>query len=107
MLTPEQIEKLTPKVDTTGFNEDQLRATEKYPVDGPFQEPVLRCDSCNQLVLASTLREIGMCPHCSNTRVRNARTMTDKDMEKAKEWISQGHLDPDWLHLFKGREVPV
>lgn len=106
-MTPEQAQALIPKVDTTGFSEEQIAASQKYPVDGPFQEPVLRCDSCTQLVLASTLREVGMCPHCSNTRVRNVRTMTEKDMEKAKQWISQGNLDPDWLHLFTGREVPV
>src|SRR5688572_17499628 len=99
MLTQEQIEKLTPKVDTAGFNDDQLRAADKYPVDGPFKEPVLRCDSCAKLLLAATLRELGMCPHCSNTRVKNARTLTEEDMEKAKEWISQGHLDPAWLPL--------
>jgi predicted RNA-binding Zn-ribbon protein involved in translation (DUF1610 family) len=107
MLSPEQIEKLTPKVDTAGFNEDQLRATEKYPVDGPFKEPVLRCDSCSNLVLATTLREIGMCPHCGNTRVKNARTMTEEDMDKAKQWIELGLLDPDWLHLFTGKEVQL
>jgi hypothetical protein len=106
-MTPEEAEKLIPKVDTTGFNDDQLRATEKYPVDGPFKEPVLRCDSCTGLILASTLREIGMCPLCSNTRVRNVRTMTDKDMGKVNEWVSSGHLDPDWIHLFTGKEVPV
>lgn len=105
-MTPE-LEKLIPKVDKTGFNEDQLRATEKYPVDGPFKEPALRCDSCAKLVLAATLREIGMCPHCGNTRVRNARTMSEDDMVKAKEWISQGLLDPDWLHLFTSKEVVI
>jgi predicted RNA-binding Zn-ribbon protein involved in translation (DUF1610 family) len=102
-----ELENLIPKVDTVGFNEDQLRAAQKYPVDGPFKEPVLRCDSCVKLVLATTLREAGMCPHCGNTRVRNARTMNDEDMAKAKEWISQGLLDPDWLHLFAGREVQL
>jgi predicted RNA-binding Zn-ribbon protein involved in translation (DUF1610 family) len=107
MLKKEQIEKLTPKTDTTGFNEAQIRAAEKYPVDGPFKEPVLRCDSCSNLVLASSLREIGMCPHCGNTRVRNARTMNDDDMDKAHKWIRDGVLDPDWLHLFKEKKVKI
>jgi predicted RNA-binding Zn-ribbon protein involved in translation (DUF1610 family) len=107
MLSPEQIGRFTPKNDTTGFNDDQLRAAEKYPVDGPFQEPVLRCDSCVKLVLAATLREVGMCPHCGNTRVRNARTMNDDDFVKANEWVSQGLLDPDWLHLFIPKEVQL
>lgn len=106
-MNQEQIGRYTPKNDTTGFNEDQLRAAQKYPVDGPFKEPVLRCDSCSSLVLASTLREVGMCPRCGNTRVRNARTMNDDDMAKAKEWVSQGLLDPDWLHLFTGKEVVI
>lgn len=105
-MTPE-LEKLIPKVDKTWLNDDQLRAADKYPVDGPFKEPVLRCDSCVKLVLAATLREIGMCPHCGNTRVRNARTMNDDDMAKAREWITQGLLDPDWLHLFIGKEVQL
>jgi hypothetical protein len=106
-MTPEQAEKLIPKVDETGYTEAQLSVSQKYSVDGPFNEPVVRCDSCAKLVLTATLKELGMCPHCSNTRVRNARTMNEEDFNKATDWARQGLIDPEWLNLFKSKEVAL
>lgn len=106
-MTPDQAKNLIPKPDTAGYTEAQLSAAQKYSVDGPFNEPVLRCDSCARLILAATLKEIGMCPHCSNTRVRNVRTMNDEDIQRAKDWADKGLIDPEWMNLFKEKEVAL
>lgn len=104
-MTPEQANNLIPKSDTAGYTDAQLSAAQKYSVDGPFNEPVVRCDSCARVVLTATLKELGMCPHCSNTRVRNVRTMTDDDIARVKNWVDHGLIDSEWLNLFKEKEV--
>lgn len=104
-MTPEQANNLIPKSDTAGLTDAQLSAARKYSVDGPFNEPVLRCDSCARLILATTLKDLGMCPHCSNARFRNVRTMSEEDIQKAKDWADKGIIDPEWLNLFKEKEV--
>lgn len=83
-----------------GATPEQIEALNKYSIDGPFLEPVVRCDSCQELLIVKDMRKVGMCPHCSNTRVRNVRTMNEQDMEKAKAWASEGKIDPVWLHIF-------
>lgn len=106
-MTPEQAEALIPKVDLSGMSRAQALAVQKYSVDGPFKEPVLRCDSCSNLVLLATLKEVGMCPHCSNTRVKNVRTMTEDDVKKVMDWADKGLVDPEWMDLFVEQEVPL
>lgn len=73
----------------------------KYSKDGPFREPVLRCDACQALLLKDELRTGGMCKHCGNTRVRNVRVMSEGDMALAKVWAETGKIDPDWVKLFE------
>ncbi len=101
-MTPEQLESLcpTPKLDTSQLNEDQLRAYQKFSFDGPFNDPVLMCDACQELVLKKVVHKVGMCPECSNTRLRNVRTMNAKRYQQLKEWADSGEIDPDFLHLF-------
>lgn len=82
-------------------------AEAKYNAEGPFNEPVLKCDACQKLILLKTLHKVGKCPHCGNTRVRNVNQMTEEDQIKAKEWVESGDLDPDWLKLFEPCEVVV
>lgn len=83
--------------DVSEFTPEQ-----KYSKDGPFVEPVVRCDACQDLILMAVLKKVGMCPHCSNTRVRNVRTMKQEDFDKAQTWADEGKIDPDWLKLFEG-----
>lgn len=78
-----------------------LTPEQKYSKDGPFQEPVVMCDSCTTLQLVVDLHRHGMCTECGNTRVRNVRSMNEKNAERAKAWIAEGKLDPDWLRLFE------
>jgi hypothetical protein len=89
-LTPETLEPLTPE--------------QKYSKDGPFMEPVLRCDGCQALVLRTALKRIGMCPECSNTRMRNVRTMSPREQQQAQQWAEVGTIDPDWLKLFEASD---
>ena len=78
---------------------------QKYSCDGPFREPVLQCDACQSLLLLTELHRVGMCPQCSNTRVRNVRTLTDEKMVQMKKLIAEHKIDPDWIGLFEEREV--
>lgn len=87
-------------VDTSGFTEDQFRANQKFSIDGPFNDPVVMCDSCQEMVLREELNKIGCCPHCANTRVRNVRVLTEENHKKLKDWADSGKIDPDFLHLF-------
>lgn len=73
----------------------------KYSKDGPFLEPVVRCDSCAKLCLVEDLKKIGCCPHCSNTRVRNVRTISDIEIAEMKKL----NVDPDWIDLFEPVEL--
>lgn len=82
-----------------------MEAMQKYSKDGEFKEPVLKCESCNKVVLHADLKKIGMCPLCGNTRVRNVRTLTDEDQATVKKWIAEGKCDPAWLELFEPSEV--
>ena len=82
-----------------------LTPEQKYSKDGPFVEPLVRCDACQELILLMKLKEVGMCPFCSNTRVRNVRTMPQADMEKVQQWVADGKVDPDWLKLFEGYDA--
>jgi len=82
-----------------------LDVFQKYSADGPFQEPVVICDSCMDLVRVADLHSKGMCPYCGNTRVRNVRVMTQKHMDKAMQWANEGKIDADWLNLFEPSEV--
>jgi hypothetical protein len=77
-----------------------LMPEQKYSKDGEFKEPVLRCDRCANLILLATLHQIGMCPHCSNIRVANVRTVNDKEMAQLIDWAGNGTIDKDFVALF-------
>jgi hypothetical protein len=83
---------------------NELTPEQKYSKDGDFKEPVVRCDACQDLILRALLKKVGMCPACSNTRVRNVRMMTQEDFNKVSAWVGEGKIDPDWLKLFEGFE---
>ena len=77
---------------------------QKFSKDGPFNDPVLMCDACQELVLKKELHEFGKCPHCGNTRVRNVRVLNEEKFNKMKEWAESGVIDPDFLKLFEVAE---
>jgi hypothetical protein len=85
------------------FSEQRARALDKYGKDGPFAEPVMRCDSCAELILRSDLHKRGMC-ECGNTRVRNVLTVKEKEMPIVQKWIDEGKIDSDWLALWEAKE---
>lgn len=85
-----------------GATQSQLDALQKYSLDGPFMEPVVRCDACQKLMLTATLKKVGMCDKCGNARVRNIRVLGDEEeIALIKVWILDGKVDPVWFDLFE------
>lgn len=70
---------------------------EKYHKDAPFNDPVVRCDSCNKVILLDRLRKLGMC-ECGNRKVRSLQTFTTEERDQMTGW----GVDPDFLALFEG-----
>lgn len=72
-----------------------------YGKDDPFEDPVLRCDSCGKLVYAPTVRQIGCCDGCGGRKMRNVKTFTSEEREKMVGW----NVDPNFLALFENVEA--
>ena len=73
----------------------------EYSKDGPFTDPVVRCDSCQTLLLVEELVKDGQCSRCGNTKVRNLRgTLTRQDCETLIAFRNGGQVDPDFVALF-------
>jgi len=70
--------------------------TTKYSKDGPFREPVVRCDSCQKLLFVKQLKKSGAC-FCGSRRIRNLRAFTPEELELMKK----KDIDPDFLALFE------
>jgi len=54
--------------------------------DDQKPEPVLRCDSCQELLLRTTLHKIGSCTNCGNKRVRNVTIFNENERDQMLEW---------------------
>jgi hypothetical protein len=67
-----------------------------YESDGPFNDPVVRCDSCQRILMVAKLRDIGGCI-CGSRKVRNLKGFDDKEEALMKEW----EIDPAFLRLFE------
>lgn len=50
-----------------------------------FDEPLVRCDSCNTLVFVGFLHQNGMCHYCGNRRFRNVLSIREDEMKAIKE----------------------
>jgi phage FluMu protein Com len=72
-----------------------------YSDDGPFMDPVVRCDRCRKLVLRLTLAEKGKCPHCGAIKVWKIQNFTAKE----KAWMEEVGVDPAFLALFECKEI--
>ena len=71
---------------------------DKYDKDAPFNDPVVRCDSCNKIIKLETLKDLGMCP-CGNRKIRNLQTFSKEEEAQMLEW----GVDPTFLALFAWR----
>lgn len=67
-----------------------------YESDAPFHDPVVRCDSCQRILMVSKLREMGGCI-CGSRKVRNLKGFDDKEQALMIEW----EIDPAFLALFE------
>lgn len=67
---------------------------EKYSKDAPFADPVLRCNSCKNLVRVEYLRKNGSCP-CGGRRMLEVRTLTGEEANKLRKEF------PDFVDVFK------
>jgi hypothetical protein len=67
-----------------------------YGKDDPFNDPVVRCDSCSRILLVTKLREIGNCV-CGSRKVRNVLGFTESEHDVLESW----DVDPKWLRLFE------
>jgi rRNA maturation endonuclease Nob1 len=77
------------------INSDQLNAGK----DESFDDPIVRCDSCQALLKRSTLKKHGACTKCGNRRVRNVNFFNDEERKQIEEW---GFTD--FLKLFEVTE---
>jgi hypothetical protein len=74
-----------------------INSLPKYHKDRPFEDPVLRCDACQELMRAEVLRKQGMCV-CGNRRVKNVLTLRgQEEMDQIAAW----GIDPEWMALFE------
>lgn len=69
----------------------------KYTREGPFVDPVVRCDACNKVVVREDVLKVGGCPSCGNRRVREVSTLTGEEVAKLREW----DVDPAFLDSFE------
>lgn len=65
-----------------------------------FDEPILRCDSCNKIVVMRTIRDLGLCNHCGNKRFRSVDVISELELMQIEK------LDgaDAFLELFERRE---
>lgn len=74
---------------------------QKFSADGPFSDPIVRCDSCQTLLLMADIHTHGRCTHCGKTKVTNVQLIRDDEMPRLEALIAEGKLDGDWLKLFE------
>jgi len=53
---------------------------------GEFTDPVVRCDSCQELITRDTVRKIGSCDKCGNKRMRNLTVFNEVEKAQMEEW---------------------
>lgn len=68
----------------------------KYSKDGQFSDPVVRCDSCQRLLLVEKLKTMGACV-CGGRKVRNVRSCNEEELKAMTQW----GIDPEFITLFE------
>ncbi len=66
-----------------------------YSKDGPFHDPIVRCEGCKGIVKMAMLSKKGSCV-CGQRRERNLTALTEDEMKKCLGW----GVDPQFLELF-------
>lgn len=69
----------------------------KYGFRDPFEDPVVRCYRCTQLILRKQIHSLGQCPKCGSKRVANVTIFDDKELKQMKQW----KVDPAYLECFE------
>lgn len=67
----------------------------QYSKDGPFTDPVVRCDDCHRMLFVSDLRINGSC-NCGNRRVKNVLSVGFWELVKLKS----RKIDKEFVKLF-------
>lgn len=49
-------------------------------------DPVLRCDSCQELVRLETIHQLGTCHKCGNKRMRSLTILSSDEKRKLQDW---------------------
>ena len=68
----------------------------KYGEDAPFEDPVVRCDSCGKIILMKTIHQYGFCK-CGNRKVRGVTAFNLREYLKMRFWW---RVDPEYLKTF-------
>jgi DNA-directed RNA polymerase subunit RPC12/RpoP len=68
----------------------------KYDKEAPFEDPVVRCDSCGRLLLMKDVHKNGLCG-CGNRKVRAILAFNLREYLKMRFWWK---VDPDYLKTF-------
>lgn len=71
--------------------------TTQYHEDGPFNDPLIRCNNCGKLALTEKWKKKGFCSNCGNRRCRNVMNMNGDDYALAVSW----GVDPEFFKLFE------
>lgn len=69
----------------------------KYHQDEAFADPIVMCDSCQEIQLTANVNDRGRCEKCGNRKFRNVQLINDQMIEKVKKM----NLDPEFLALFE------
>ena len=66
---------------------------DKYDPKGSFQDPIVRCFRCHNVLKTATLIKLGKCKHCGSTKVANATTLTGEELDLIKSM----NIDPEYI----------
>jgi len=71
-----------------------------YDVDGPFNDPVVRCCDCQALLFRATVAKRGNCTKCGTRRVKNVLTLSGEEIDRLR---GKG-VDEGFIALFESIE---
>lgn len=73
----------------------------KYDEDGPFNDPIVMCDSCQEVEKTAIIKNSGQCLNCGHRKFRNVLVLNERNMLK----VQSMNLDPEFLALFEEVEL--
>jgi uncharacterized protein (DUF983 family) len=76
-----------------------VRIIGKYDKESKeFNDPVVRCCDCNQILFREKLRELGMCQKCGNRKVKSISILSADELNMLKN----ADIDQAFLDCFEG-----